>query len=198
MEVEPEFSVDLIVQTSLTYFPFITEKNFHEIFKLTPKQISAHLISTSKNTVRDFLILLHWCKHANSLRYLAVIFNLKKSRVGVILTEQLNFWSDKITDIINMKEMKQVHDEFFLKNCIGSVDGTEFQINSWIGDSYSGKQGYFQHYFYFFFIIFCINIFLIFIIIFFDYYYYVINEKKKIVCVEMFCLFFHIFPLTTS
>ncbi len=35
-----------------------------------------------------------------------------------------------------------VDSEFFLENCVGAVDGTEFQINAWVGDSYSGKQGY--------------------------------------------------------
>lgn len=140
MEVKDKFSIEMVIETALTFFPFITESNFHEIFKLTAKQVSDNLVTTSKNTIRDFLILLHWCRHANSVRYLAVIFNLKKSRISVILNEQLNFWSEKLADCINMKDC-QILEGFFLENCVGSVDGVEFEINAWIGDSYSGKQG---------------------------------------------------------
>jgi hypothetical protein len=172
--MEEEFSINAIVQTSQTYFPFITNENFAHLFKLTLKQIAVNLVSVSRNTIRDFLILLYWCKHAASTRSLAVLFGLKKSRVGVIIQQQLEFWATKANDVISM-EFAQTCESFFLENCIGAVDGTEFQINAWIGDSYSGKQGYsslvlcillslsffLSSFFFFYFIIFIITIFFI-------------------------------------
>jgi hypothetical protein len=141
MEIETTFSVELIVETSKNFFPFITNENFSFLFKLTPKMISENLVSTSKNTIRDFLILLYWCKHGSPSRTLGVLFGLQKSRICEILNQQLEFWSEKAKEFISF-EFREISTEFFIENCIGSVDGTEFRINSWIGDSYSGKQGY--------------------------------------------------------
>ena len=140
MENENSFEVEDIVRIARTYIPFITNENFSTLFKLAPEIIAKHLVQTSNNTIRDFLILLYWLKHGHSTRILGVLFHLKKSRIAVIVREQLFIWSDKATVIITMGN-RQIYEPFFLDNVIGAVDGTEFHINAWIGDSYSGKQG---------------------------------------------------------
>jgi hypothetical protein len=141
MEFERPFSVESIVEIAQIYFPFITNENFSTLFKLSPEIISKQLVWTSKNSIRDFLILLYWLKHGHSTRILGVLFNLKKSRIAEIIRHQLVCWSEKATAVITL-ENGQIFEPFFLDNVIGAVDGTEFQINAWIGDAYSGKQGY--------------------------------------------------------
>lgn len=142
MEVEEDFSVNKIIQTAVVFFPFIQEDSFHHIFKLKAKEVSENLVFTSQNTIRDFLILLHWARNATSLRHLGVLFNLGKTRIGAILNEQLDFWSQKIHGHLNMDESALICNDFFLERCIGAVDGVEFEINAWIGDSFSGKKGF--------------------------------------------------------
>ena len=58
MEIEVVFSASFIVEEAQKYFSFITNENFHVIFKLNPETLSKHLEITSKNSIRDFLILL--------------------------------------------------------------------------------------------------------------------------------------------
>ncbi len=143
MQVENEFSVESIIQTAKTYFPFITTENFADIFKLKPEHIARHLVMTSENTIRDFLILLYWLRHASSIRCIAALFGLHKSRTSVILTTQLKFWSEKAKEVISMGDA-QVDLSFFLPDCVGAVDASEFHINAWVADAFSGKQGYYE------------------------------------------------------
>jgi hypothetical protein len=140
MEVEQPYQVESIILATQSCFPYITAENFADVFKLKPDQIANNLVRTSENTIRDFLILLYWLKHASSIRCIVALFGLKKSRVSVIICAQLQFWSERAKHIISLSDA-EIDSSFFLPNCIGSVDGTEFHINAWVADSYSGKQG---------------------------------------------------------
>ena len=141
MEVEVTFKVEEIIKESKKYFPFITETNFSQMFKLSAEIVAKRLESCSRHPIRDFLILLYFCRHATNSRHISVLFNLSRSRIGQIINQPLDFWAPKLDQWVHLENLIQ-HPGFFLENCIGCVDGCEFQINAWIGDSYSGKQGH--------------------------------------------------------
>lgn len=133
------FSVDSVVKVAQQFFPHLTEANFHDLFKLSPLQVSKHLKTDDFLTVRNFLILLHWCRHYPALVTLAVFYNLSDSRIQQILSEETDKLHENIRDYVSLKDIDVKHD-FFLPNCVGVVDSTEIEINCWIGDSFSGKK----------------------------------------------------------
>lgn len=141
MDATRQYSVDSIVEVAKKYFPFITEETFPFVFKLTAETVSFNLVRTSKNTIRDFLIFLYYCKHVQSARCIAVLFGLAKSRISQIILFQLGFWAQQLNELVNLNNL-QFHEGFFLEKVIGCVDSSEFFIQTWIGDAFSGKKGY--------------------------------------------------------
>lgn len=135
-----DFSIDSVVQVAKQFFPFVDSTNFNKLFKLSPLQVAKHLKTNDFMTIRDFLLLLFWCRHYMPQKALGVLFNLSKSRISQILIAQTDKLSAQIRDFVNFKEL-QIFEPFFLNNCVGVVDSTELQINTWVGDSYSGKKG---------------------------------------------------------
>jgi hypothetical protein len=136
--------VEFILSIAISYFPFISESNFVDLFKLTVLQVLNCLKIFESNPkpkkIRNFLIFLHWCRNNPPLKTLAVLYNLSKSQIGNILREEADLLSSRVCDFVNMKDI-DILDHFFLPNCVGVVDSTEIEINCWIGDSFSGKKG---------------------------------------------------------
>ena len=135
-----DFPIDSVVKVAQHFFPFVVSTNFSELFKLSPLQVAKHLGTNDFTTIRDFLLLLLWCRHYMPMRALGVLFNLSKSRVSQILLAETDKLYVQIRNFVNLNDL-QIFEPFFLNNCVGVVDSTEVQINTWVGDSYSGKKG---------------------------------------------------------
>lgn len=134
-----DFSIESVVDVANQYFPFVTQSNFNDLFKLSPLQVANHLKTKHFLTIRNFLILLHWCRHYSPMVALAVYFNVSTSQVSRILKEETDELYQKIREHVNLKEI-EIFEKFFLPNCVGVVDSTEVEVNCWIGDSFSGKK----------------------------------------------------------
>lgn len=134
------FSIDSVVKVAQNFFPFIISSNFHELFKISPLQVAKHLQTNDFLKIRNFLLLLLWCRHYLPMRALGVIFNLSKTQISDILKVEIDKMYVQIRNFVNLREL-DIFEPFFLNNCVGVVDSTELQINTWVGDSYSGKKG---------------------------------------------------------
>lgn len=132
--------MESVLRVTKEYFPFIKESNFNELFKLSALQVAHHLKTENFVTIRNFLILLHWCRNYPPMRTLGVYFNLSKSQISRILEAETEKLSSTISDYVYLRDI-DVLDNFFLPNCVGVVDSTEVEINCWVGDSFSGKKG---------------------------------------------------------
>jgi hypothetical protein len=136
-----DFSIDSVVEVAQNFFPFIDSTSFCDLFKLSPMQVAKHLQTNDFFTIRNFLLLLLWCRHYLPMRALGVLFNLKKTQISSIIQAETEKMYTQIRKFVNLDEL-QIFDPFFLNNCVGVVDSTELQINTWVGDSYSGKKGH--------------------------------------------------------
>ncbi len=135
-----DFSVESVVQLTRIYFPFVTEANFNELFKLSALQVANFLKTTDLTKIRNFLILLYWCRHYPPFRTLGVHFNLSKTQVGDIVQNETRNLACRIKEFVTLRNL-EILEDFFLPNCVGVVDSTEIEINCWIGDAFSGKKG---------------------------------------------------------
>lgn len=148
-----EREADYILQVARRYFPFVDEETFGFLFKLTPAHVAKYLfrsrISRFRATgmtekqkfrmVRNFIMVVYWCRNYPSFRALAVLFGLRKTQAKDITTKGVRAVAMRIQEFVNLDGIDSL-DDFFLKNCVGAVDTTELQIWTWVGDSYSGKK----------------------------------------------------------
>lgn len=134
-----DFSIDSVVDVAKQFFPFVSAANFNDLFKLSALQVANHLKTNEYLTIRNFLLLLHWCRHYPPMATLSVFYNLSTSQISRILQEEIDKLYQNIREYVNLNHV-DVFDDFFLPNCVGVVDSTEVEINAWIGDSFSGKK----------------------------------------------------------
>ncbi len=85
-----DFSIDSVLKVAIIFFPFVTEENFVHLFKFTALQVANHLKTAHFKTIRNFLILLHWCRHYVTIAALGVLFNLSHQQISKIPMKQKN------------------------------------------------------------------------------------------------------------
>lgn len=147
----PRYNCEIPLAVARTSFPFLTRPNFSDFFKLTTEQVANHLripqdaFREEKSSriwfrcVRNFLLTLYWCRHYPSYNHLAVLFGLEKSYVRKVVKREVESLAATIDQWIDVRRLDSL-EGFFLKDCVGAVDSTEIEINTWVGDSYSGKK----------------------------------------------------------
>ena len=162
-----EVSAKKVLNVARKFFILLDGENFEYVFKLSPVQIAQHLftpkislfrtpIETAGQQVRkirDFLIILYWCRNYPSFRALGAYFGMKNDRARKIVKSQIEILANKVSEYVNVQNVDSP-DDFFLKNCVGitliaknlllictgAVDTTELPIWAWVGDAYSGKK----------------------------------------------------------
>jgi IS5 family transposase len=145
-----EFNAKVPLAVARTSFPHLQKADFVDFFKLTSRQVADYLqipqdalVGDSKaiwfRRIRNFLMTLYWCRHYPSFSHLAVLFGLERSHARKIVKRQVQLLAAKIGDYVDTRMIESL-DGFFLRDCVGVVDSTEVPINTWVGDSYSGKK----------------------------------------------------------
>ena len=74
------------------------------------------------------------------MRTIAAIFGLSKSTIQRIIDTQLSTISKMIYELTSSDNFNHEVSPTEFPTAKGIVDGSEFQIQKWIDDSYSGKK----------------------------------------------------------
>jgi hypothetical protein len=142
-----------VIGVTQKYFPCITVINFCHVFKLEITQVADHLETCDRRVIRNFLILLYWCRHYPPFRTLGALFGLSKSQVRDIVHKLVDLYASNYDKFINLHNLERF-EEFFLADIVGMlqpdsllpssllqgiVDCTELVINKWVKSAYSGK-----------------------------------------------------------
>jgi hypothetical protein len=138
---------NLILDVAKTYFPFIREDNFQQIFKLNLHRVTSLALLQPRKTefktqqrIRNLLMMLFHCKHYLPIRTACIIFGLERSRYeGVVNTTLKEFYEDFVHLISLDNRHQDNHLPEFEKTFL-IVDSTEVLIQSYQKSSFSGKK----------------------------------------------------------
>ncbi len=112
-------SVGNLLNVARKYFPFVSIDSFPHLFKLSAKIVSNHLGSiTDGRFVRNFLILLYWCRHYPPFTTLGALFGLSDTQVCDIVHELVDQYARHYEKYINLNRL-DILDDFFLPGVCG-------------------------------------------------------------------------------
>src|SRR5689334_2669617 len=82
-----------VVDVARVYFPFVTEENFSDLFRLSVVTFCL-VCNSDRKMIRNLLILLFQLKHYLPIRATCILFNMSKSRLDQIFKSTLRWIVD--------------------------------------------------------------------------------------------------------
>lgn len=101
------------------YFPFVSERNFHHLFKLSVLSVGQHMGTNDNRLIRNFLILLYWARHYPSFETLGAIFGLSDTQCCDIVHSLVQTYASNHHKFVNLNNIDLV-DDYFIQGVAGN------------------------------------------------------------------------------